>query len=716
MSNEIILKGCTPTPLASYLKALGILRLVAEQVDPDAAGRWQGEHFVLRTKLTRQELERFFLEQYQPTPIVAPWGARSGFFKDSSEKKAREALARISSSSLNRLEPYKKIIRLTKDVLKEFGLTEKAVDEEKIKLLRVCRARFPDDLLKWLDACYILTADGRKFPPLLGTGGNEGSGSYVSGFAQQVVSCIIDRECDHGVAAAMFGEVMPNIISKQTPGHFSPTSSGGPNAGSGFHGATHLNPWDYLFCLEGTMLFASSATRKYEYDQPKFNFPFTVSSTGSGAGSYLQADENPDRAKRQTAEMWLPLWERFLGLDELQFLFSEGRSTVGRRAAYDGLDFARAIAGLGVDRGIQAFERYGFLMRFGKSFFAVSLGKKRTRRYRIKEASLLAEIDDWLARLRRFVRGDQASGRMRQLARQLEESIFALTDGNRRDGLQQILIQLGKIERYCAVSKKAQEVVQPVPRLSESWVIAADDGSPEYRIACALAGLYAPGLPMRAHLVPVNPLFIEDASERLQWNSASRLVTWRSGDLVANLIYTIETRLLEAERQKLSDKPLDGFFRTDMNAVLRFLDRKTDDTRISDLMAGLACARLPRELPSNADQNTIPEAAPLVFTLLKPLFVPNNTLRWLKLLSDDISLPLPRPIIRWLSSGQVDRATEEAARRLRIAGFYVPPNMQMKKLASPVSGARLLAALMIPLEMGATARICRQLTIDKVSI
>jgi CRISPR-associated protein Csx17 len=32
--NEIILAGCTPTPLANYLKALGVFRLVAEQKDP----------------------------------------------------------------------------------------------------------------------------------------------------------------------------------------------------------------------------------------------------------------------------------------------------------------------------------------------------------------------------------------------------------------------------------------------------------------------------------------------------------------------------------------------------------------------------------------------------------------------------------------------------------------------------------------------------------
>ncbi|TVQ98102.1 MAG: hypothetical protein EA399_11480, partial [Desulfovibrionales bacterium] len=63
------LKGCAPTPLAHYLKALGILRLVAEQADPEARGWWHGDLFRLATKLDARELETFFLERYEPTPI-----------------------------------------------------------------------------------------------------------------------------------------------------------------------------------------------------------------------------------------------------------------------------------------------------------------------------------------------------------------------------------------------------------------------------------------------------------------------------------------------------------------------------------------------------------------------------------------------------------------------------------------------------------------------
>jgi CRISPR-associated protein Csx17 len=40
MIHDLELRGCTPEPLMSYLKALGILRLVSEQKDNNTRGWW----------------------------------------------------------------------------------------------------------------------------------------------------------------------------------------------------------------------------------------------------------------------------------------------------------------------------------------------------------------------------------------------------------------------------------------------------------------------------------------------------------------------------------------------------------------------------------------------------------------------------------------------------------------------------------------------------
>jgi len=85
------LRGCQPEPLAAYLSALGVLRLVSEQVDPEARGYWAGDGFVLASSLDADGLVRFFLEDYAPTPIVAPWNGGSGFW-EGDRQEARDVL------------------------------------------------------------------------------------------------------------------------------------------------------------------------------------------------------------------------------------------------------------------------------------------------------------------------------------------------------------------------------------------------------------------------------------------------------------------------------------------------------------------------------------------------------------------------------------------------------------------------------------------------
>ena len=73
--NDITLGGCSPTPLASYLKGLGVLRLLSAKY-PETYGFWSGDQFVLRTKLNREAIESFFLNDYEPTALVTPWNGR----------------------------------------------------------------------------------------------------------------------------------------------------------------------------------------------------------------------------------------------------------------------------------------------------------------------------------------------------------------------------------------------------------------------------------------------------------------------------------------------------------------------------------------------------------------------------------------------------------------------------------------------------------------
>jgi CRISPR-associated protein Csx17 len=74
------LAGLNPDSLATYLAALGMFRLLAEQKDACVRGFWRDEHFVLVTELDWDAVEQFFLQDYRPTPILAPWNMESGFY------------------------------------------------------------------------------------------------------------------------------------------------------------------------------------------------------------------------------------------------------------------------------------------------------------------------------------------------------------------------------------------------------------------------------------------------------------------------------------------------------------------------------------------------------------------------------------------------------------------------------------------------------------
>ncbi|NLF23221.1 MAG: type I-U CRISPR-associated protein Csx17, partial [Lentisphaerae bacterium] len=195
------LTGCAPAPLAHYLKALGILRLVAEQKDPSARLWWQDEHAVLATTLDKENLQRFFLKEYAPSPVLGPWAARSGFFSGSSERSAREALLSLEQCSDSRFSVIVNCIDACRKVLNRHGISEKAADETKTDLLFWCRNELPRDMTPWFDACFVLesylekTEKRRSFPAIFGSGGNEGSGSYVSNFAQAIDRALVKHSC-----------------------------------------------------------------------------------------------------------------------------------------------------------------------------------------------------------------------------------------------------------------------------------------------------------------------------------------------------------------------------------------------------------------------------------------------------------------------------------------------------------------------------------------
>jgi len=695
------LTGCAPIPLAHYLKALGILRLIAEQADPTAQGWWAGDVFHLRTTLDEPALCRFFLEDYQPTPLVGPWGARSGFFSGAPEKSAREALTAIEQSDQPRLKLFGEAIKAVRQVLVQIKLADKAdTPEDKRRLMMQCRAALPDELMPWLDATYMLLDTETKYPPLLGTGGNEGSGSYMSGFAQQVVSVVVQREWDHAVRPALFGLLECRLGSSQTPGHFSPEAAGGANAASSSEGSVTTNPWDYLLLLEGTLLFAAASVRRMEQrGGGMLGYPFCVRPAGVGYASAASSDEANPRA-----EMWLPLWSSPSTVRELSALFSEGRAQVGGRPARNGVDFARALAGLGTDRGIDEFQRYAFQQRNGLSYFAVPLGRFKVEPQ--PQINLLADpqLDAWLDSFRRAATSDLAPSRAQRALRRLESAILDLCQHKGPARLQAVLIALGEAEAVLSQSAKwrVNAYQRPVPLLSSNWLTDCDDGSSEFRLAASLAGMYSPTVGnFRQHmeLVVVKGRSSEGRSQWVEWaedSSAACNLVWNSGDLADNLIAVLQRRVIEAVRcgERADDGtpvfPGASILPASLDDVGAFLRGETNDERISLLTRGLTLlnwGKVRQEQVVNQLQRGSNEQIPdATFSLLKLCFTP--------LPVRGVYVKLEPRIARLIAGGRSADATMHASRRL--VGSCLSPAVRIAHCSAD-SARRVAAALVFPL-------------------
>ncbi|MFW6175298.1 MAG: type I-U CRISPR-associated protein Csx17, partial [Acidobacteriota bacterium] len=323
--------------------------------------------------------------------------------------------------------------------------------------------------------------------------------------------------------------------------------------------------------------------------------------------------------------------------------------------------------------------------------------------------------EGYLDRLRRFARGPGAPGSVRRLVGLLEASLFELARHGGRQRLQEILMVLGELQQVVGASRAARDAgLRPMPALSYRWVREADDRSDEFRVAAALAGIHAEGMPMRCHVAPVSP----DEKKGRRWDPESTLAVWSGGGLIPNLLRVLERRILEAERRDLDVKLFGGRPQADLSAVMAFLKgsggrARIDDRRIGRLLAGLAFVHSPVILP---DRERASPPVPAAFAALKPLFAERSTLQKAELLGSEAPLPLPGTVVANLVAGRSQEAVSGAWHRLRVAGLALPKHPAEPPSAAGLDGRRLAAALMVPLRSEDLVRLIGRITIpDKNS-
>jgi len=754
------LNGCAPVPLAHYLKALGILRLVAEQADPQARGWWEGERFRLATALDKTALENFFLERYEPTSLVSPWNKGSGFFMQNDpgiaplESSTAHRFARVRSgiqasrALLDELAKADKAVRDIKGETKDKSLTKaqkaalkdsaeykkRLADAERVfkrlkaEIIPRYRLKWRGPHREWMDAAMVLGDDGTpQFPALLGTGGNDGRLDFTNNFMRRLHE-VFDLSTEAGgpaahskewVAGALWATPVIGCQIGSAVGQYLPGMAGGANSTNAPDGDSLLNPVDFILMMEGAVLFAAHATRRLGLNETsRAAAPFAVNAQSAGYASAADSDESA------RGEQWMPLWSQPMNLMELKRLLAEGRAQIGSRPVRDPLDLARAVARLGTARGISTFQRYGYIERNGQSNLAVPLGRFSVPDRVLPTVSCLDDLDVWLRQLKGATREEtdkekNNSRRLRGVVRKLSDSILKVVQQPMMaSAWQTVLENLVETEGVIA-SGRGFSKVGPLPKLRPEWAQAADDGSAEFRLSLSFA-LQArafiresgePIDPIRRHWLPLDKekpwRFATSGTGGQKRLLVGSEVVMRGRRGIDDAIALVERRLIEASQRGERRLPLQAAHRASAHpADLAVLIAGSVDVNRA-VARGRALMALDRKMwpqqfieigrPRHTEW---PDDAWLVIRLA--------LLPWLLTTRDGGKLRIGTDpaIFRRLTNGDAATAVELALRRLRAAGIRAT----VRTAVVPPEIARLwAAALAFPITQNTAAAFLRRL-------
>ena len=690
--NRHVLDGCAPVPFSSYLKALGTFRVVARQKDDDIRGCWIKERFVLETSLTREDMIDFFLGEYVPSPVVGPWSY-------SKYMKTLKHLRPLTESP--RFAPYRDTMDAIERAVQEYcaiqGITRDKVDKSikdktaKPLFLRMCRNSLPDAAISWLDAVFVLERDAVRFAPVLGTGGNDGNFDVPENFAKSLISMLaggVDRS--RGLLeSALFGDAT-RLVPGSTFRH-NPDGTGGPNFGMGFDGKSLSNPWEYILMVEGSILFAGSIARRQSTSTGKAIFPFTTNAANVG---YATASEDEEGH----GEIWLPAWRLPASYREIRHVFNEGRVQLNGRQAKTGVEFARAIASYGTERGISEFQQFCILKRNGKNHLTVNAGRMVVSNE--PATHLISEIDPWYNQVVQQSRKRGAPAALKRLVQDMDRAILQFCKYRKKSHMLDMLICIGRMSRYTS----DHDNVRLLDGLSDEWLAKSYDGTAEFRLAVSIASIRP------SKCVPAIRANLENVvHKRGNWvNQRSVSCVWNElDDLPRNMASVLQRRGIDAMINSEATIPVRAAIPARTDDIAVFLEGDLDMVKMGLLIPPLSLVRMDgktypwRDTP-RGDDVPLPEA----YAVIKMLYPPDA----------GEGIPFDMSVLNLLKAERTDQAYEKASRILHSHGLRPLRHSRRAGPArtttlSATTQAHLLASLLFPLSRWDRQRLAAQVII-----
>lgn len=694
--SRIVLDGCRAEPLGSYLKALGVLRLVGGQLDADATASWLGERLVLETTADEDSLVDFFATSYQPTPLLSPWNGGSGFGEK--DKRSAANVAVIEASAGERLQAYRQTLSVVRRLVTSADWHEISKREQVAR----CRNELPDEAVVWIDATIVLTPEDETFAPLFISGGNDGRLELSANFMANLLAVTGLAKLRKGIDSrrllrSSLLDEDPGPLPAGSSGPYDPGAGGGVNSAPAGEADAMVNPWDYVLTMEGGLLFASGAARRLGTEANMAAVPFCVDV--SRVGDAILGDGEDVKG-----EVWAPIWRRPATAAEVARFIGEGRATWGRRSARNGVDFARAAASLGVDRGIDSFVRHGLIKRFGRSHLAVALDRVDVGRR--PEVHVTIQADQWLRGIRRGNLPAALGDGLRRVERTMYRVATAGTPSAAGLALQELLYELARAERAVARGSQPDERARrPMHGLrARDWLRILDDGSPELRLASTIASARdRRGASLGLLVRPV------------QAHPSGRGLAWREGPPAVDGLGRLPILSVLASalvRRSIAMDPEDGTgsgalhvgfdrgLRADLADVAALVDGRIDEARLDHLVQGLLLLddwQDDVEWPPASGERPRLLVPPVLAAVGPCLFGHELERAGRDGTRIEVRLGIEAEWPALLAVGRTSEVAKRALQRLRMAGLDPAPRSVS---TSPEAGVRLAASAFCRLRAG----------------
>ena len=683
---EFSFEGCNNTNFGSYLKGLGIFRILGKKYT-DAKAYWENNLLYISLPFNSyDEIADFFLNKYEPTPIVSPWNNGSGFKKP---KKELNDLKNYDQTDSNypRLKNYIDVIIKTESIVKSKAINKNLTDKEKkSEIVRLCRNFLPEETVKWIDAALILDNNGTvNFTKILTTGGNEGNLDYSITYMADIYEVFKSKNSTNLLENSLFNCFTDQLIQSKV-GKFIPGKAGGFNEGFGFENKDfNANPWDFIFSLEGTLFFSTGLGKKSISSGSFIRSPFTVGSTIDIQG------------KKRGYEIWTPLWKNPAYLYEIEKMFENGRVEISNSPVAKGVEFIQAIKNYGVDRGIYKFIRYELLNTRGKAGYVATPVDSYNVKY-VKNVNVIKEINTLLSRLDSYIYNTiNIPATLPRLKRKIDDSLFYILKHDISIGMEELFYNIGKMEKYLATIK--HDGVPLIGGLSPEWLNLNSNPSNEFVIAAAISSIYH----IRKYIEPVN---YKD-NILMKWDDEMNYFSFRGSNIyrkLANVLYRV---YIENETKSEKYNTLNSRIKIGPEYATLLINDDINEDKMEHLLYGFMWIDWNKNKDFSMSNPEIDNIIYTEYATVKLLYL-NNKIRPLyvndKINDDGIALKGNPEIIGMLEANNIEGAYKMAYNAIKSKNIDIIRQRHFNN----ISGERLAASLVLPVRYKKLVRLLLQ--------